>query len=454
MDERLNMLIADSDSSGADRIGESVRAMGHDCTVVVEAERAIDEVRSGAYEVIVMDLRLGGEDGAGLPKVARAARPDCQVIVLADKGSVTDAVTAMQQGAMTYLQKPVNPLELNAVIDRAAEHISLERDRAALRREVLMRYGFENIIGSSRGMMKVFESIRRIAPTDATVLITGETGTGKELVARAIHYNSPRRNNRFVPLNCAGLVQSILESELFGHEKGAFTNATKSRIGLFEYANHGALFLDEIGDMPLSSQVKLLRVLEHGEIVRVGSNEPVKVDVRLIAATHGNLQEKVNEGSFREDLFYRLNVVTVHLPPLRQREGDIALLIDYYVRHFRQRYGKDVQGLSPEARKVLSRHHWPGNVRELKNCIEHMVVLTRDEVLDMSDLPDSILEQSGKLLREPSLDSLVGQPLDEVEKYHIQRTLEQVDGNRERAADLLGIGERTLYRKIQKYGLR
>jgi two-component system response regulator HydG len=273
-------------------------------------------------------------------------------------------------------------------------------------------------------------------------------------VARAIHYNSARRHNRFVPLNCAGLVETILESELFGHEKGAFTGAVSSRVGRFEYANHGTLFLDEIGDMPVSTQTKLLRVLEHGEIVRVGSNEPIHVDVRLIAATHQDLRQKMQEDSFREDLFYRLHVVTINMPPLRERQGDIPLLINSFIEEFRELSDKQIYGLTQGARNILLRYGWPGNVRELRNCIQHMVVATTDGVLGEDDLPEYLLQQGGQPTREPTLASLAGQPVEEVEKLHIANTLKLVEGNRERAADLLGIGERTLYRKLQKYDLR
>ena len=303
-------------------------------------------------------------------------------------------------------------------------------------------------------MRKVFERIQQAAATDATVLIQGETGTGKELVARAIHYNSRRCNNRFVPLNCAGLVETILESELFGHEKGAFTNATSSRVGLIEYADHGTLFLDEIGDMPPSSQVKLLRALEHGEIVRVGSNEPIHVDVRLVAATHRDLQELVKDKSFRTDLFYRLNVVTIKLPRLRERRSDIALLTDHFMRLLTEAHGKPVDGLSPRVKQRLVAYDWPGNVRELKNCLEHMIVVDKDGVLDDNDIPDYLQGEPAQTAGEPSLDAMVGQPLEEVEKHHIARTLEFVEGNRQKAAEMLGIGQRTLYRKITKYGLR
>lgn len=454
MDDHVNILITSGNPATADAIKGTLQEAGHACTVATEPETAVEEARSGRYDVVVTGLPAGGDGGLDVLRAARRGNPECQVIVLSPKGSGAEAAAVMKEGALYYLQPPLNPVQLSAVVEKAAERVSLQRDRAAMQSELMHRYGLENIVGNSRPMQNVFRKIKQIAPTNATVLLQGETGTGKELVAHAIHYNSERRHNRFVPLNCAGLVETILESELFGHEKGAFTGAVSSRIGLFEYANHGTLFLDEIGDMPLSSQSKVLRALEHGEIVRVGSNEQMYVDVRLIAATNQNLRQKMEDGSFRQDLFYRLNVITIALPPLRGRQGDIPLLIEHFLREFYEIYGKPVHGISPEARGALFRYHWPGNVRELRNCIEHMVVATTDEVLGEDDLPDYMLDQTGELRQDAGLGAAAGLPLEEVEKLHIARTLELVDGNREKAAELLGIGERTLYRKIGKYGLR
>ena len=455
MEDHLNILIADEDPSVAQGIAEILRPLGHACTTATDAQEAVEEARSGAYELVIADMRLGDGAGRQVLRAGRAARPEAQVIVTVREGSASEAYTAMGEGATTFLQKPLNMAQLVAIVERAADYVSLHRDREALQSQVVSRYGLENIIGNSRPMLKVFVRIKQAAATDATVLIQGETGTGKELVARAIHYNSSRASNRFVPLNCAGLLETILESQLFGHEKGAFTGATSSRIGLFEYANHGTLFLDEIGDMPPASQLKLLRVLEEGEIVRVGSNEPIKVDVRLVAATNKNLRETLKDNQFRRELFYRLSVLTINLPPLRERQADIALLIEHFLARLMESYGKTVRGFTPGVKRFLFRYEWPGNVRELKNCLEHMVVVAKNDVLSEDDLPEYLLAESeGLLLSEPTVSSMVGQPLKEVEKHHIARTLEIVEGNREKAAELLGIGERTLYRKIEKYGLR
>jgi len=453
-DDHANMLVAAGDPGMLESILKLLRDAGHACTEVSDPDAAIEQARSGRYDVVITGLPMGGEDGLGVLRAARQANPECQVIVISRRGSGAEAAAVMSEGALYYLQAPVLPGQFAAVMDRVAERVALARDRAVMRSELSRRYGFENIVGNSRPMQKVFQMAQQVARTNATVLLQGETGTGKELIARAIHYNSDRRHNRFVAVNCAGLVESILESELFGHEKGAFTGAVSSRIGLFEYANHGTLFLDEIGDMPLSSQTKLLRVLEYGEIVRVGSNEPIHVDVRLIAATNQDLRDKIKDGSFRQDLYYRLNVVTITLPPLRERQGDVPLLIERFVREFSEQYGKPLHAISPGVRRALFRYHWPGNVRELRNCIEHMVVATADGILGEDDLPEYMREQAPETPADAALASMVGQPLEEVEKLHIARTLELVHGNREKAAELLGIGERTLYRKIGKYNLR
>ncbi|KPK65674.1 MAG: hypothetical protein AMK73_02300 [Planctomycetes bacterium SM23_32] len=453
MQEHANVLIAAPDQELAGTVGSALREAGYACTVVSEPDEAVREAASGLYDLVLTGLGPEGGNGMAVLSAARQGDPACQVIVITSESRAEEAVDAMAAGALYYLQAPVSPAELMMFTDRALEYVQTARERDAMREELARRHEFDNIIGNSRPMQRVLAKVAQIARTNVTVLIQGETGTGKEVVARAIHYSSDRRNARFVPLNCAGLVETILESELFGHEKGAFTGATSSRVGLFEYADRGTLFLDEIGDMPPASQTKLLRVLERGEIVRVGSNEPIYVDVRLIAATHQNLRQKIEEGTFRRDLFYRLNVVTINLPPLRERQGDIPLLADAFVREFAEVHGRTVDGLTAGARKVLFRYGWPGNVRELRNCVEHMVVATTDELLGEDDLPEYMLERPGEG-SEDLLGSAAGQPLEQIEKLHIARTLELVDGNRERAAELLGIGERTLYRKIEKYGLR
>jgi two-component system response regulator HydG len=364
----------------------------------------------------------------------------------------------MQQGAFTYLQKPLDLGHLRAAVDKASEGVRLRRQNLELHRRLDEKFGFEGVVGSSPQMLALIERLKRIAPTDATVLIQGATGTGKELVAQAIHQNSPRKNKPFVALNCAALSENILESELFGHVKGAFTDASSDRVGKFEYANGGTLFLDEVGDMPMATQIKLLRVLESGEITRVGSNTPLKVNVRILSATNRNLEDAIASGAFRSDLYHRLKVVTIAIPTLRERAEDIPLLIEHFVKQFSKRHGKTIKGMSLAARMRLGGYEWPGNVRQLRNVIESMVVVDCDETLDVDDLPLE-LEPAAAVAAPAAIDmqaglaSLVGRPLEELERLFITETLRFTGGNREQAAVLLGIGERTLYRKIKEYAL-
>jgi two-component system response regulator HydG len=361
----------------------------------------------------------------------------------------------MQQGAFNYLTKPLDLKQLRAVTEKASSTLQLRRTNAELNRRLDEKFGFEGVIGNSQQMNRVIDMLKRIAPTDATVLIQGATGTGKELVAQAIHQNSPRKKKPFVALNCAALSENILESELFGHVKGAFTDASTDRVGKFEYANGGTLFLDEVGDMPTATQIKLLRVLESSEITRVGSNEPIKVNVRLLSATNRDLEEQIASGSFRRDLYHRLKVVTVRLPDLTERAQDIPLLIEHFIKQMSKKHAKPVSGISTAARRRLLAYEWPGNVRQLRNIIESMVVVDFDGVLDADDLPSELSETSEQPV-EPTaggLESLVGKPLEEIEKLFIAETLRMTGANREEAAKMLGIGERTLYRKIKDFGL-
>jgi two-component system response regulator HydG len=379
----------------------------------------------------------------------------------------------MQQGAFTYLQKPLDLAHLRAAVEKASAGVRLKRQNLELNRRLDEKFGFEGVVGSSTQMLTLIERLKRIAPTDATVLIQGATGTGKELVAQAIHQNSPRKSKPFVALNCAALSENILESELFGHVRGAFTDASSDRVGKFEYANGGTLFLDEVGDMPMPTQIKLLRVLESGEITRVGSNTPTRVNVRILSATNRNLEDAIAVGAFRSDLYHRLKVVTIAIPTLQERAADIPLLIEHFLRQFSKRHGKTIKGMSLAARMKLGSYDWPGNVRQLRNVIESMVVVDCDELLDVDDLPlefepqtaaETSAETAGMAVSadghalpmvaaEAGLAALVGRPLEEVERLLITETLKLTGGNREQAAELLGIGERTLYRKIKEYQL-
>jgi two-component system response regulator HydG len=460
MDTPARILVVDDEKEHADAAAEALRRVGYSVDAEYSSKAALERVRDDAYEVIVTDLRFDGPDGIAVLREARARRPETQVILLTGYGTVESAVEAMQAGALTVLSKGagINLAELRTTVARAVERARLAGKSRAVR---AAGAGLDAIIGQSAPLRRILRLVRAVAPTTATVLVIGESGTGKELVAQAVHQNSTRAARPFVTLNCAALSEGILESELFGHEKGSFTGALAARKGRFEYADGGTLFLDEVADMPLSTQVKLLRVLEYGEIFRVGSNQPIRVDVRLVAATNRELEREVAEGRFREDLYFRLKVVTLYLPPLRERVEDIPLLLDAFVAELAALHGRKITEVTPAARQLLYRYHWPGNVRELRNCLESMIVISDDPVLDEDDLPDYVLGKSQAAFAPSqdhpgpvSLPALTGMTLRDVERELIRSTLEKTGGNRDQAARILGIGERTLYRKISEYGLR
>jgi len=454
----VRVLVVDNDIVHARTMGEALSRPGRDVTVVGSGSEGGKRLEQDAYDVVVTDLMMNDIGGLEILARAKQASEETEVIVVTGHGTIPSAVLAMQQGAFTYLQKPLDLGHLRAAVDKASEGVRLRRQNLELHRRLDEKFGFEGVVGSSPQMLALIERLKRIAPTDATVLIQGATGTGKELVAQAIHQNSPRKNKPFVALNCAALSENILESELFGHVRGAFTDASSDRVGKFEYANGGTLFLDEVGDMPMATQIKLLRVLESGEITRVGSNTPLKVNVRILSATNRNLEEAIAAGAFRSDLYHRLKVVTIAIPTLKERAGDIPLLIEHFVRQFAKRHGKAIKGVSLAARMMLGAYAWPGNVRQLRNVIESMVVVDCDESLDVDDLPVELqpvtaAESSAGALHPAGLAGLVGRPLEEIERLFIGETLKLTGGNREQAAEMLGIGERTLYRKIKEFQL-
>ena len=451
----LRVLVIDDDQGSAEAVADTLNRIGCRCDIALSGAEGLERVRAGNMDLVITDLIMHDVNGLKIVEETKRYWPDVEVLVLTGHGSVDTAVEAMQKGAMTYLEKPINKDVLCTQVIKAAQKQCMVREHANLQRQIDKRFGFEGIVGQSRPMQQIFDTLAQISNTNSTVLIEGASGTGKELVARALHNNSSRRAHAFVALNCAALSEGILESELFGHEKGAFTGADRDRRGRFEYAQHGTLFLDEVGDMPITTQIKLLRVIEEREILRVGSNVPIKVDVRLIAATNPNLQELVTEKRFREDLYFRLNVVKLHLPPLRERPGDIPLLIDALLKEFSRAHDKQIKGINTEARQALYSYTWPGNVRELKNCIESMVVTTTSDVLGIGDVPPHIPSASRHEGTETGLAEITpGMSRDEVEKILIERTLAMTNGNREEAAKKLNIGERTLYRKLDKYDLR
>lgn len=456
----VRVLVVDDDESHAQAVAESLSRVHCECQVAASGARGSGLITSESWDVIVTDLRMGDIDGLEILRLAKEELPDAEVIVLTGHGSIASAVTAMQHGAYTYLTKPLDITELRSAVEKASARLRLIRRNAELRRSLDERFGFEGVIGNSPQMHRVIDELKSVAPTDSTVLIYGENGTGKELVAKALHQNSPRKSKPFVPLNISALPDSILESELFGHEQGAFTGAVGKRIGKFEHANGGTLFLDEVGEMPMETQIKLLRVLEDRRITRLGANDEFDINVRLVAATNANLKQMVADGSFRKDLYYRLMVVSIELPPLRERPDDIPLLMEHFLRDLSKKTGREAHRFTRTARRALLSYDWPGNIRQLRNTVESMLVMDTDGVLDVDGLPTEIAQLVGGVTEEgdaggPSgADSLIGRPLDEVEKYYIQRALDLTDGNREEAARLLGKGERTIYRKIKEYGLK
>ncbi|MBI2824320.1 MAG: sigma-54-dependent Fis family transcriptional regulator [Planctomycetia bacterium] len=451
----VRVLIIDNEVAHAEAVAESLSRVGYDCTVATSGTRGAERIDEDTFDIIITDLVMNDVDGLAILKRAKESLPEAEVILVTGHGTVPSAVAAMQQGAYSYLLKPLDLGQLRAVTENAAANLRLRRTNAELNRRLDEKFGFEGVVGSSPKMNEVIQLLKRIAPTNASVLVQGETGTGKELVAQAIHQNSPRKNKPFVGLNCAALSENILESELFGHVKGAFTDASTDRIGKFEFAGGGTLFLDEVGDMPLATQIKLLRVLENSEITRVGSNDPIKVNVRILSATNRNLEKQIEAGTFRSDLYHRLKVVTVVLPRLVERSQDIPLLIEHFIKHFAKRHEKPIKSMSTAARRRLMTFDWPGNVRQLRNVVESMVVVDYDGVLDVDDLPAELAGPAEPPVEATAggLGSLVGKPLADIERLFIEETLKLTAGNREEAAGMLGIGERTLYRKIKEFGL-
>jgi two-component system response regulator AtoC len=422
----------------------------YDVLLAEDSQTAAQTLESTPIDVMLTDLRMPGVDGMGLLRRAMSLTNPPVCIMMTAYGSIENAVQAMQAGAYHYITKPVNLDELELVIQRALHSQRIETENVNLHEQIDHKFGLENIIGESPAMQQVFETVRQVAPSRATVLITGETGTGKELIAKAIHNLSPRKNAAFIAVHAAALPMSLLESELFGHEKGAFTGAVERRIGRFELADGGTLFLDEVGELEPQMQVKLLRVLEERAFERVGGAKTLQVDVRLVAATNKQLKKLVTEGKFRDDLFYRLSVVTVDLPPLRERRDDVPLLVKAFLNEFSRENGKQVRELTPEALNVLLAYDWPGNVRELRNAIEQMVVLARAERLTVRDVPAAI--RGGADLTRINVVR-TGMTVEDAERQLIVQALKEMDGNRTKAAQKIGISRRTLHRKLKEYGL-
>jgi DNA-binding NtrC family response regulator len=451
-DFRGRVLVVDGDVRAAKRLVSGLEEAGHEVVWARDGEVGYNVLDSAEpVNVMITSLHAHHIDGMRLLQIAKKRRPEVCVILMAREPEIELATEAMREGAYDFQTKPVNIDRIKAVVHRGLSHQKLAVELTELKKRMDRRYGFGNIIGDSEEMIEVLDRIRQVADTRATVLITGETGTGKELVAKAIHENSSRSDSSFVMLNCAALAEGVIESELFGHEKGAFTGALTERRGRFELADGGTLFLDEVGEIPLSTQAKLLRVLQEREFERVGGNRTIRVDVRLLAATNRNLAELVERGRYRETLYYRLNVAKIELPPLRERKQDIPLLVNAFIKKFNESNNRKVTGITRGATDCLLQYDWPGNVRELENVIEGMVVFcSTKRLLEVTDLPQHLRQPERRL---PSMATSVGMKMNEIERTAIQETLKYVGHDKQRAADMLGIGLRTLYRKIKEYDI-
>lgn len=446
--EHSRVLIVDDDIETRELLCEIVSKEGYQVDTAEDAEVALTKVSQHPPDVVISDIHMPGMDGVTLLGEIKKRSPETLVILLTAYGSLRTTVDGIKAGAFDYLSKPFIVDEIRLVVRRALEHKQVLSENQALKEQLRDRYRFDNLIGSSPGMVAVYKMIARVAPTDSTVLIQGESGTGKELVARAIHTNSPRNSGPFVPVDSGALTESLLESELFGHERGAFTGAIASRKGLLEKAHMGTIFFDEMATISPALQSKLLRVLEEREVRRVGGGEPTRVDVRVIAASNKNLKQLVEAGNFREDLFYRLNVVTINIPPLRERPEDIPLLAQYFVQKYGANQEKRVTGISPEAMDLLSRYTWPGNVRELEHVIERAIVLTTNPVLLPEDLPESVRVAANQTSAPGGWVTL-----DTLERDYIIKVLDAHQRDLGRASEILGIHRKTLLRKLRRYGM-
>jgi two-component system NtrC family response regulator len=453
--EKARILIAEDEKTQRDLLEGFLKKEGFLVEAVANGRQAIEKIERDFFDIAFLDYKMPELDGLQTLREIRKCLPDLPVVMITAYGTVETAVASMKEGALDYLTKPIDLEELLLIIQKVLERSTLIRENKDLKTRLQERYTFQNIIYGSPKMEEVMGLIARVAPSQATVLIRGESGAGKELIANAIHYASTRSEKPFVKMSCSAIPETLLESELFGHEKGAFTGAIQKRIGRFEEADSGTLFLDEIGELSPSTQVKLLRILQEKEFQRLGSNLNLRTDVRIITATHRNLEEAMRKGLFREDLYYRLNVISIHLPPLRERKEDIPLLIDHFLKKYSELNQKKIQDLSKEARILLLRHSYPGNVRELENLIERAVVLCRGEVITTQDLPFHLQEgPSEKQWEVSGKTKTLPDSLEEIERDLIVKALHQHQGVQTRAAESLGISERVLRYKIKKYGIR
>jgi DNA-binding NtrC family response regulator len=449
---KRRVLIVDDEPAIVDTLSEMLESWGYETSVAADGMAGVAALEEFRPSVIVTDVYMPGLDGFGLLRAARELHTGVAVILLTGAGTIEMAVRAIQEeGAFHYFEKPIDFAKLRLVVERAVEYSEARRENDALRRQLRDRGAFGELVGTSEPMRQIYALIEQVAPSTASVLITGESGTGKELVARTVHNLSPRKNAPFVAINCSAIPETLMESELFGHERGAFTGAASRRLGCFELANGGTLLLDEIAEMPFSLQAKLLRVLEDRHIRRLGAAHEVSVDVRVLAATNRDPLESVRRGTFREDLLYRLNVITVDLPPLRRRKEDIPLLAQHLTTILAERHGRPARFLSPAAVEALQSHHWPGNVRELRNVIERAVIICSGEAIERHHLAPYPLDQRARARDQDTLTLPIGTPIEEVERQMILRTLKKTENNKTRAAELLQISLKTLHNKLRSY---
>ncbi len=442
------VLIVDDDPEMCALLKDTLQDEGYSVDAAGSGAEALEKAACGQFDLVITDVQMKGIKGVELTRRLLRSDPELPIIIITAFGSIESAVESMKLGAYHYLTKPFRMEEITALVEKALKEKLLRRDMERSLEESQASFGFGNLIGESRVMREFFSLMRKVADTPANILISGESGTGKELVARAIHFESGRGGRPFVPLNCAAIPEALLESELFGHVRGAFTGAHSDKKGLLETAHGGTIFLDEISEMPLVTQAKLLRVLQDGEVRPVGGTRTVRVDARVLSATNRNLEEEIKSGSFREDLFYRLNVIHLRLPPLRERAEDIPLLAGHFIRKCAGRTGKEVKGITEAALKLLLNYSWPGNVRELENVIERAMILGRGKEIRPVDLPDTIRGWEEVVVEEALQER---SSLDELERDYILKVLEETGGNKQRAAQILGIDRKTLYRKLEQY---
>jgi two-component system response regulator HydG len=454
--EKATVLVVDDDAGHLSVVKTVIKSWGYDVEGADDGTKAVEKAKERPFDLIVMDVRMAEMSGIEALKIIKEYNPAIPILIMTAYSSVESAVEALKEGAYDYLTKPLDFDVLKLTLERALDHTSLRVENIELKKKLRSSHDLTNIIGKSQPMKELIEMVAMVAPSEATALITGESGTGKELIARSIHYNSGRREGPLVTVNCAALTETLLESELFGHEKGAFTGADRRREGRFMQANKGTIFLDEIGEMSSVMQAKLLRVIQDREIQRVGSDFTLKVDVRILAATNRELQEDVSAGKFREDLYYRLNVVTLRVPPLRERVEDIPLLAQHFLEKYARKNKKRVKGFTPLAMDMFLKYDWPGNVRELENAVERAVILGPGDYITEKELPLSITKAypHAEEIEAPPTVSKEPQSLEEAEKEAVLTALKAAGGNKSETARVLGITRKTLHKKLQKYGVK